>query len=275
VKIYAALADVKARSQLFNEIRYPNLLSSFAYRNGLDVIEYQPEEVTLDSGAFTSWNSGKAVDIDEYRDWALENSIKYKNVRCINLDVIPGEAGRNSTKQERIDGMKKSIENADYLRSFGLNIMEVFHQDEPLEFLDLLLSRLPDKGVLCLSPRNDVSLKKKSEWQKGVLSHFVKKFEIEDLPRTHGLAVTSKKLITEFPYFSVDSSSYATPAMYGRVINHDGEQMSNKEFMGFDVRNTKEHQVPMNFLFQRMLEQNIKMAEMATTIWKNRGVVWE
>ncbi len=275
MKIYAALADVKSRNELFNHIEYPNLLSSFAYKNGLDFIEYHPEEVTLDSGAFTAWNSGKEVDIDAYRDWALLMSTRFDNVRCINLDVIPGEAGRNSTKQERIDGMKRSIENADYLRSFGLNIMEVFHQDEPIEFLDLLLSRLPDKGVLCISPRNDVSLKKKAEWQKGLLSFLVNKYGIEDLPRTHGLAVTSKKLITEFPYFSVDSSSYATPAMYGRVTSHTGETVSNKEFMGFDVRNTKAHQVPMNFLFERMLEENLKLGEMATTIWKKRGVVWK
>jgi hypothetical protein len=153
--------------------------------------------------------------------------------------------------------------------------MEVFHQDEPTEFLDLLLSRLPDKGVLCISPRNDVSTKAKMEWQKGLLSHMMKKYDLEDFPRTHGLAVTSKQLCLSFPYFSVDSSSYAAPAMYGRVITYEGKTVSSKEYMGIDVRETKAHQPAMNFLLERMLEENLRLAAMATTIWKKRCISWD
>lgn len=275
MKVYAALAEVKYRGPLFNRLEYPNILSSFAYKKALPLLDYKPEEVTLDSGAFTAWSVGKQVDIEAYRDWALELSLQYPNVRCVNLDVIPAEKGRTSTKAERIEGMKQSIENADFLRAAGLNVMEVFHQDESIEFLDLLLSRLPKDGVLCISPRNDVSLKSKAEWQRALLKHIVDKYGIDNFPRTHGLAVTSKKLCLEFPYFSVDSSSYASPAMWGRVTDYDGSTISTREFIGFDVRETKEHYKAMNFLLERMLEENLKLGAMAKSIWAKRGITWD
>lgn len=275
MKVYAALAEVKYRGPLFNRMQYPYILSSFAYNKALPLLDYKPEEVTLDSGAFTAWSVGKQVDIDAYKDWALGLSLQYPNVRCINLDVIPGVKGRNSTKAERIEGMKRSVENADYLRAAGLRIMEVFHQDEPIEFLDLLLSRLPEGEVLCLSPRNDVSLKAKAEWQRALLKYMLDRYGVENFPKTHGLAVTSKKLCLEFPYFSVDSSSYASPAMYGRVTTHEGKTVSSKEFIGFDVRETKEHYKAMNFLLERMLDENLKLGAMAATIWAKRGIEWK
>jgi hypothetical protein len=275
VKVYAALAEVKYRGPLFNRIQYPYILSSFAYNKALPLLDYKPDEVTLDSGAFTAWSVGKQVDIAAYKDWAFELLPSYPNLRCVNLDVIPAEKGRNSTKAERIDGMKRSVENADYLRAAGLRVMEVFHQDEPLEFLDLLLSRLPEGEVLCISPRNDVSLKAKAEWQQGLLKHIVANYGVANFPKTHGLAVTSKKLCLEFPYFSVDSSSYASPAMYGRVTDYDGKTISSKEFIGFDVRETKAHYKAMNFLLERMLDENLKLGEMAATIWSKRGISWK
>lgn len=270
--IYLAISGGVAMP-VINDIEYPWVLNSFAYKNGVEKLSYTPKELTLDSGAFTAWNSGKSVDVDAFRTWAL--GVKHDNLRVINLDVIPGEAGRSSTEKERDIGMAQSLENADFLRAGGLNVMEVFHQDEPIEFLDLLLSRLPEGGVICLSPRNDVSTKAKLDWEKSLLGHMMKRYSVKNFPKCHGLAVTSKRLCLAFPYFSVDSSTYMNPARYGWVTNHEGKTVDSKEFMGLDVRNSKKQAPAMNMLLGRMIDVNLQNSAMLSTVWRKRGIDWE
>lgn len=275
MKIYLAIVQHSIISGVINDLKYPNILNSFAYYKALDDLKYKPVELTLDSGAFTAWNAGKSVDVEAYKNWALDVSAKTANVRCVNLDVIPGEVGRSSTKAERIAGMQQSLENADYLRDAGLTVMEVFHQDEPFEFLDLLLDRLPSKdAVLCISPRNDVSLKAKLNWHRQVLKHLIDRMGKDNLPRMHGLAVTAKTLVLEFPYFSVDSSSYASPLRFGMVADYDGKMIRYEDFIGHNFGGDDTYGAS-SIVIRRMIEEYVRIEQNATSIWKARGIVWE
>jgi hypothetical protein len=271
--IYLAIIPHDVVGPILNDMKFPQILTSFAHSKALNMLDYQPTEMTLDSGAFTAWNIGQKVDVQAYADWALERSISAPNVRCVNLDVIPGEKGRTSTRAERLQGMQDSVANADFLRAQGLNVMEVFHQDEPWEYLDLLLERLPSKeSVLCISPRNDVHNQVKLEWHRQVLAYLVNKVGKDNLPRTHGLAVTSKSILLEFPYFSADSSSFAAPLRYGRVMDTDGKMIRNEELTGFNFRN--DEYGGHSIYVRRMIEQYLRMEDMITSVWAKRGVVW-
>ena len=268
-----ALASAPTSISTMNQIQYPYVLNSFAYSSALDKLTYKPTDLTLDSGAFTAWNSGKSVDIAEYADWCLTWRAKNPAVRAVNLDVIPGEAGRTSTAQERKDGMAQSLKNADYLRGKGITIEEVFHQDEPFEFLDLLVSRLPEGQVLCISPRNDVSKQARLNWLKKTLAHLVKTVGKDNLPKMHGLAVTSKDLMLSFPFYSVDSSTYANPARFGVTFDHDGRGITTKEFLGVNVRSGDDG--AMRMMMSQSIDYYRKMQGLVTTTWKRRGIVWE
>lgn len=268
-----ALASAPTSIGTMNQLKYPYILNSFAYAQGLDKLDYIPSDLTLDSGAFTAWNSGKSVDIAEYASWCLYWQEKRPNLRAVNLDVIPGEAGRTSTEQERKDGMAKSLKNAEYLRGKGITIEEVFHQDEPFEFLDLLVSRLPKGEVLCISPRNDVSKQKRLLWLQKVLAHLVKTVGKDNLPKMHGLAVTSKDLMLAFPFYSVDSSTYANPARFGVTFDHDGRGITTKEFLGINVRSGQDG--AMRQMMVQSVDYYKKMQGLVTTTWKRRGIVWE
>lgn len=268
-----ALASAPTSIGTMNQIEYPYVLNSFAYSSALDKLTYVPSDLTLDSGAFTAWNSGKSVDITEYAAWSLHWQAKNPNLRAVNLDVIPGEAGRTSTEQERKEGMARSLKNADYLRAKGITIEEVFHQDEPFEFLDLLVSRLPKGDVLCISPRNDVSKQKRLQWLQQVLAHLVKTLGKDNLPKMHGLAVTSKDLMLAFPFYSVDSSTYANPARFGVTFDHDGRGITTKEFLGVNVRSGQDG--AMRMMMVQSIDYYKKMQGLVTTTWKRRGIVWE
>ena len=273
MKIFLALASAPTSIGTLNQIEYPFVLNSFAYKQAMDKLTYVPADLTLDSGAFTAWNSGKSVDVVEYADWCISWQTKRPNLRAVNLDVIPGEAGRTSTAIERKQGMEASIKNANYLRSRGINIEEVFHQDEPFEFLDLLVNRLPKGDVLCISPRNDVHKAKKLVWLNQVLAHLVKTVGKDNLPKMHGLAVTSKDLMLAFPFYSVDSSTYSNPARFGATFDHDGKGISTKDFLGVNVRSGQDG--AMRMMMVQSVDYYKKMQGLATTTWKRRGIVWE
>lgn len=259
--------------KLFNEINPPNALVSFAYAKILEGIKYTPEYLILDSGAFTAWSTGKQVDVVAYAEWALANANRGKEVVAVNLDVIPGEMGRTSTKEERNEGMARSLKNADYLRSRGLNVMEVFHQDEPLVFLDTLLDRLPPNGILAISPRNDVAMSSKLEWQKIVLRHLYQRYG-KNLPRTHGLAVTSHRMMKGFPYYSVDSSTWASAMRFGTYTNEWGKQEHIEKI--YDGRpNTVNMKPAIIHSLRKSIENYGHVEKSMTTLWAQRGVTWK
>lgn len=258
---------------LMNDIKAPNILISFAYSKIISDLRYEPEYLILDSGAFTAWNSGTQVDIEAYANWALANQSKAKKVVAVNLDVIPGEAGRTSTRQERLDGMKQSLINADYLRSRGLEVMEVYHQDEPLVFLDTLLDRLPVDGILGISPRNDVSLKSRIEWQQLVLRHFYKRFGVEKLPKTHGLAVTSFDAMKAFPYYSVDSSTWTTSMRFGQYITEWGKAKKLEQIIPKTGEMNSKEAVLVGL--RKSVESYIQVGIGITSLWERRGVKWK
>ena len=56
------------------------------------------KHIMIDSGAFSVWNKGTTIDLDDYIIYCLKyiNSINY----VVNLDVIPGKPGQRPSKEE-------------------------------------------------------------------------------------------------------------------------------------------------------------------------------
>jgi hypothetical protein len=274
MKLTFALGTHAAQHALFNELKVSNVLISFAYPKIMDGINYQPDYLILDSGAFTAWNTGKQVDVIAYGDWVEKNQNAGKKLIAVNLDVIPGEVGRTSTKAERAAGMKQSLENANYLRSRGLEVMEVFHQDEPLVFLDTLLDRLPPDGILGISPRNDVNINSKLSWQNAVLRHLYQRCGVKNMPRTHGLAVTSMRMMKQFPYYSVDSSSWASSMLFGTFTNEWGK-MNGLENLLPGRPNTTNFLAGIVHGLRKSVDSYQHIGDSITTLWAQRGIVWK
>lgn len=273
MKIVAAIGHSGPAMKILNSETYPHILSSFAYPKALDKMAYIPDYLIIDSGAFSAWNIGASVDINEYADYVLMRKEKFPHLKAVNLDVIPGEVGRTSTKAERAQGIKDSLKNADFLRSKGIDVMEVFHQDEPATFLDTLCDRLTPDGILCISPRNDVHQNKKIIWQNAVLKHLCKRYGPTNLPRMHGLAVTSTAMMTSFPYYSVDSSSWMSPFMWGRFINEEGKFVRMETAFPKNPRG-KEAEKIISLQTREGLRTWKRLGESNQNLWSKRGVRW-
>lgn len=269
--------NVREAYEALRETQHKSTLLSFHYKAAQPRYEeyawsQDGARVLLDSGAFTAWSLGKQIDLQRYAEWALGVVAKWGDhlvqLDAVNLDRIPGEKGRDATRAELQAAMRESIANADQLRAAGLRIVEVFHQDEPLEFLDELLHRLPPRSILALSPRNDVAVSERVKWLRGtVLPHLLTRYAPSDLPRMHGLAATAKAVMSGFPFYSVDSASWIVGMRYGHSALAGVERLPRLREDG--ARGV------VRLALRGKVRHYQHLALQATRLWAARGVVWE
>lgn len=173
-----------------------------------------PITVLFDSGAFTAWNKGDEVKLEDLLKVYYSMMEKYftsnVNIFLINLDKIPGSPGRTADKKEIDECIKISDGNYNILvKYFGERVLPVFHQNESEKRLQEIVKMAP---YICISPRNDVPEKSRVLWSKEVHS------KIPRSTKTHGLATTGIQMMTEVPWFSVDSATWIFITSTGSVI---------------------------------------------------------
>lgn len=269
--VFALTGNGNAQAMIHSE-QPPNVLCSQLWIRGLEKLPYEPGYVLLDSGAFSAWNAGTPVNLPDYQKIALGVKSRWPLAWIINLDVIPGEAGRTATGAEIEAGMVESLTNADRLREAGLRVVEVFHQNEPFLFLDTLIARRSDeRAVIGLSPRNDVSVKARCDWLKSVLGHLVRTVGVKRIPRFHGLAATGRAMLETFPFYSVDSSSWVNAYRFGIAIDERGKNTKIEASGVLPGTRCPEGQDLVTRRGIRNLEQ---AATEITRLWETRGVVW-
>jgi hypothetical protein len=151
-----------------------------------------------------------------------------------NLALLPDEAGFT---QIYIDFCKKYAKHWDFyvtmdldfdgnanfkrhvaLEKAGLRATPVFHGDEDCS-MDML-RRYRDRGYshICFGtgPRMRTTVKQQRQYLDAVFN------EITRLGMTcHGLAVTAPWMMLEYPWYSVDSSSWSRAAGYGSILRFD------------------------------------------------------
>ena len=171
----------------------------------------------LDSGAFTVFKSRKpdiqVEDLARRLNIIMKQAQGFKSLDVINLDKIPGEWGKQPTKDQLEEAIDVSNRNYETLRAeFGDCIMPVFHMTESEHQLDCIL----DTGApfVCISPRKDMSQKAQFNWAQRTISKCAGR-------KVHGLGVTGNLTVTS-PYYSVDSASAVMQAVYGLIHTPQG-----------------------------------------------------
>ena len=167
----------------------------------------------LDSGAFSEWTRGIDINLEQYKDYLIKNKKSLDFI--INLDVIPGFLGRDSTSGEIKSSAKKSWENFLYLSDAGIEVIPVFHQRESFKWLDKMI----DYGCtyIGISARMRTSTSSKLKWLDVVFNHIT-----DDQGRvpfkTHGFGLTAIKLMYRYPWHSVDSNSWIMIGGTGNIL---------------------------------------------------------
>jgi hypothetical protein len=213
-----------------------NKLVSYVYPSQFDgwienLPQLQEGAIILDSGAFSVWNKGKTIDLDAYIAYAhqaLDRISKFPNQQMyiVNLDVIPGVAGRTHSlnrnrKQENLDlieyAARQGYKNMKIMLQNGIKPIHVFHQGEHWRWLDRMLHHIDYIGI---SPANDLDSSARVSWMETVFTYLHKQGMQE--VKTHGFAVTNRKVLLRFPWESCDAASWRLAAGMGNIYIPQG-----------------------------------------------------
>lgn len=208
------------------------ILISYAYPDVWAMKQFMKDcgvKLLCDSGAFTSWNLAMKkksegdpnwknflVDIHKYIAFVKE----HEDViwRAVNLDVIPGEQGREPGEEEINKAAQEGFDNLMIMKQHGINPIHVYHQGENLKWLDKMVVE-GGCDYIGVSPCNDYSTERKRNWLDQVFTYVCNNYP--NL-KTHGFGVTSAQLVKRYPWYSSDSSSYSLTAAMGAILTPYG-----------------------------------------------------
>jgi len=152
----------------------------------------------LDSGAYSADKSGKPLDLDTYINF-IHDHIDTFTIYA-NLDVI--------------GDWQKTWENQKVMESAGLSPIPVHHLEDPMKCLDWCL----EYDYFALGGVAGGAT------MKDRIRFFNKCWDIicdkEGYPQSkvHGFGMASPQLVKQFPWYSIDSSSWVAYGRYGIVI---------------------------------------------------------
>jgi hypothetical protein len=176
-----------------------NLLWSYAYARKLDVAaavdgwKVPRTRFFADSGAHSARTLGITIGVDDYAAWLKKWHPEF--TIYANLDVIFGPAATWANQRA--------------LEDHGLSPLPVFHTGEPWSWLERYL----EEGYTYIALGKLLG----NPWSK-LAPWLAKAFKMADGKAVfHGFGLTAWPAIREFPFYSVDSSSWTSPYRFGTL----------------------------------------------------------
>lgn len=182
-------------------LSYAHIRSQQAWKRHVDELGLK---VLLDSGAFTEWKAkknGKAypdIRIEDYAKFISDNRDRFH--AWFNLDVV----GDPSTSRK----------NEEYLRDAGLPCIPVWHARGSLDVLDDMVKQ--DHSIIGIGGTVGLSERKRKE----VFDQVFQQYPSQNFHFCGG----SSRLLTQYEWFSADSTGWLAARMYGAIITQHGQQ---------------------------------------------------
>lgn len=191
------------RNEYFNFVsQFQNMgvLSSFVEKDlYFEHVRYEFHHVMFDSGAY-SISTGKAkVDINLYIEFLTSNEVR----NAVNLDILS-------------DG-QKSFDNWKYINK-KWSVMPVYHFSTDIKFLNYYAEKTDYIGLSATNREPSGQIRKYFDM---ILSKY-------QGYKFHLFGCTSIPLLTKYPIFSCDSTSWMNGVKMGWVITRYGNFFLNK-----------------------------------------------
>lgn len=181
--------------------------------------------IFIDSGAFSVHTKGIELDVDEYIEYI--NSIDKDIHIFAQVDKIPGEFGKQKTKEQILEAPALSWKNYLYMKdrvNSRDKLLPIFHQGENFKWLHNILEYTHDDGshisYIGISPANDKSAKEKEIFIHKCFN-IIKKSSNPNV-KTHAFGMTSKWILEQYPFTSADSTSWLMTGVNGSIMTPYG-----------------------------------------------------
>jgi hypothetical protein len=185
-----------------------NLLESYHYiGKGLyaQKIRDNGHKVFLDSGAFSAFSLGVQVDLPGYCRWVQENE-----------DIVRIEDG--ALMASVLDGIGdplKTYQNQMEMESLGVRPLPCFHWGEDERYLEWYVANY---SYITLGGLVPISTPQCIHWLDRIWEKHLIDGNGKPKVKVHGFGLTSVELMTRYPWFSVDSSSWVQIGAHGNIM---------------------------------------------------------
>lgn len=177
-----------------------------------DRIRENGDVVFLDSGAFSAFSLGVEVNLPAYCRWILAN-----------LDIVRVEDG--ALMASVLDGIGdplKTYQNQLAMEELGVRPLPCFHYGEDERYLEWYLANYEYITIGGMVP---ISTPQLFHWLDRIWNKYLCDGSGGARIKVHGFGLTSVPLMQQYPWYSVDSSSWVQIGAHGNIIM-DGKTMA-------------------------------------------------
>jgi hypothetical protein len=202
------------------------LLESYHYIHRqlfVDSIRNEGRKIFLDSGAFSAFTKGVEIDMRGYCDYILRNEDIIEKVDgTILASVLDG-----------IGDPLKTYQNQLAMESMGVRPLPCFHYGEDERYLEFYIANY---DYITLGGMVPISTPQLYLWLDRIWGKYLTDGSGRPKIKVHGFGLTTPALMTRYPWYSVDSSSWVQIARVGgmlllpeaRVINVSNQSPSRR-----------------------------------------------
>ena len=164
----------------------------------------------LDSGAYSALTQKQSIDLDKYIAYIEEHHDLIW--RCVNLDVIPSDRHNAAVVEKAATASYKNFER---MKTAGLQPIPVFHVGEDYRWLERMLA--DGERYIGLGGMARLKQNVRRIWLDKIFSMLTDE-DGHPLVKIHGFGMTAFELLGRYPWWSVDSSTWALQAGYRRLM---------------------------------------------------------
>jgi hypothetical protein len=187
----------------------PNILESYHYvgtQKAVDVMRENGAKIFLDSGAFSAFTLGVELKIEDYVDYIKRN-----------IDIIRFEDGTPMfSVLDGIGDAKLTWDNQMNMEAMGCRPLPCFHMGEPNEYLEHYIKNY---DYITLGGMVGASGKQLEIWLDRVWNKYLIDGAGKAKIKVHGFGITSIPIMSNFPWYSCDSSSWIQTAAFGGIVH--------------------------------------------------------
>lgn len=187
----------------------PNILESYHYvykQKYVDEMRKNNAKVFLDSGAFSAHTLGVQLNLVEYCEYIKRN-----------IDILRVEG--NSVMASVLDGIGdplKTWRNQLDMERFGVRPLPCFHYGEDERYLEWYMSRYEYITLGGMVGKTQQNLR---NWLDRIWGKYLSDGSGKARIMVHGFGLTSFSLMSEYPWYSCDSSSWIQMTSFGSVMH--------------------------------------------------------
>lgn len=228
LSIFYSGVEYESYLDILYDLGIRNFLMSYEYLKGKgssQLKKYPDMHLFIDSGAFTYMNDPKYADysvehwekqVQEYLTWTERHKDQIFAIADLDLQYLVGEAVVNEWRRKYFEP---------FMLRTGVPVCFIYHE-EGIDVWEKMCQRYPYVGFSLSvdGGSDDANLREK--------------FRIAEKHNSlvQGMASTKTSMLTEFPFYTVDSTTWNVGLKYGEISIWNGTRMSRVKKTEFESK---------------------------------------